>query len=114
MPSNEVRSTGNDEDNDDEDEAAGGRGKQQSAEPKRRLKKNPSVLLDEETERMLGEWLEEEAAFIYNKGLTEYKDKAKVCRAFDEKAKTLNPTISGQALRTWFYSLRSRFGLRRQ
>lgn len=59
---------------------------------------------------MLGEWLEEEAEFIYNKGLTEYKDKAKVYHAFDEKAKTLNPPISSQALHTWFYSLRSRFG----
>ena len=76
MPSDEVRSTCNDEDNDDEDEAAGSRGNRQGAAPKRRRKKNPSVL-DEETESMLGEWLEEEAEFIYNKGTTEYKDKAK-------------------------------------
>ena len=84
MLRDEVRST----DNDDENEAECSCGNQQGPAPKRRRKKNPSVLLDEETARMLGEWLEEEAQFIYNKGMTEYKDKAKV---FDEKAKTLNP-----------------------
>ena len=87
MPSDEVRST----DNDDENEAECSCGNQQGPAPKRRRKKNPSVLLDEETARMLGEWLEEEAQFIYNKGMTEYKDKVKVCRAFNEKAKTLTP-----------------------
>ncbi|MPC64599.1 hypothetical protein E2C01_058717 [Portunus trituberculatus] len=108
MHSDEARSTDCDED--DEDEAVGSCENNRKTAPKRRRMKNPSVLLDEETERMLAEWLEEEAEFIYNKGLKEYKDKAKVCRAFDEKAKTLNPPISGQALRTWFFSHRSRFG----
>lgn len=73
-------------------------------------KKNPSVILSEENERLVGEWLETEAEFIYNKGLTAYKDKAKVWRAFEEKGQSLVPPVSGRELRTWFTSLRSRFG----
>ena len=44
----------------------------------------------------MGEWLEQEAEFIYNKGLTAYKDKAKVCRAFKEKGRTLEPPPPSQ------------------
>ncbi|XP_066980090.1 uncharacterized protein [Macrobrachium rosenbergii] len=73
-------------------------------------KKNPSVILSEENERLVGEWLETEAEFIYNKGLTAYKDKAKVWRAFEEKGQLLVPPVSGCEVRTWFTSLRSRFG----
>ncbi|XP_066950847.1 uncharacterized protein [Macrobrachium rosenbergii] len=73
-------------------------------------KKNLSVILSEENKRLVGEWLETEAEFIYNKGLTAYEDKAKVWRAFEEKGQSLVPPMSGCELRTWFTSLRSRFG----
>ncbi|XP_066940454.1 uncharacterized protein [Macrobrachium rosenbergii] len=73
-------------------------------------KKNPSVILSDENERLVGEWLEQEAEFIYNKGMTAYKDKARVCRAFEEKGRSLAPPVSGPELRTWFTSLRTRFG----
>ena len=77
---------------------------------RRKRRKNPSVIISEEDEKRLGEWLEDEAEFIYNKGLSAYKDKAKVTRAFEEKARTLDPPLTGEELKTWFTSLRSRFG----
>ncbi|XP_064114875.1 uncharacterized protein LOC135221057 [Macrobrachium nipponense] len=73
-------------------------------------KKNLCVILSDENERLVGEWLEHEAQFIYSKGMAVYKDKAKVCNAFDDKDKSLRPPVTGNELRTWFTSLRSRFG----
>ncbi|XP_064098007.1 uncharacterized protein LOC135209241 [Macrobrachium nipponense] len=69
-----------------------------------------SVILSDENERLEGEWLEHETQFIYNTGMAAYKDKAKVWKAFDDKGKSLRPPVTGNELRTWFMSLRIRFG----
>lgn len=77
---------------------------------KKRRKKNPSVLLTDAQERALAQWLEVEGEFIYNRGKTAYKDKAKIARAWEEQGAKLEPPVSGTDLRTWFSSLRSRYG----
>lgn len=77
---------------------------------RKRRKKNPSVLLSDESERFVAQWLETEGEFIYNKGLSAYKDKQKVAQAFQELGAKLSPPISGPDLKTWFTSLRSRYG----
>ncbi|MPC75283.1 hypothetical protein E2C01_069669 [Portunus trituberculatus] len=76
----------------------------------KRRKKKPSVILTGEQERVLAQWLETEGEFIYNRGRTAYKDKAKIARAFEEQGAKLDPPVSGMELRTWFSSLRSRHG----
>ncbi|XP_064082556.1 uncharacterized protein LOC135198675 [Macrobrachium nipponense] len=73
-------------------------------------KKNPCVILSDANEKLVATWLENEAEFVYNKGLSSYKDKTKVWDAFEEKGRSLVPPVSGNELRTWFTSLRSRFG----
>ncbi|XP_064120238.1 uncharacterized protein LOC135224845 [Macrobrachium nipponense] len=73
-------------------------------------KKSLCVILSDENERLVGEWLEHEAQFIYNKRMAAYKDKAKVWKAFDDKGMSLRPPVTGNELRTWFTSLKSRFG----
>ena len=59
---------------------------------------------------MLAQWLETEGEFIYNRGRTAYKDKAKIARAFVEQGAKLGLLVWGVELRTWFSSLRSRYG----
>lgn len=61
------------------------------------------------TERMLGEWLQENP-FLYNKGMAEYKDMKKKNRMFQEKGKTISPPLSGDELKRWLESIRNRFG----
>ena len=77
--------------------------------PKKR-RKSAMVVLTEEDERWISQWLEVEGEFIYNKGLNSYKDKAKVAKAFARLGSRCNPPITGDQMRTWFYSLRTRFG----
>lgn len=96
--------TEDDDDDDDDDYTSS-----QRPAVKRR-KKNPSVILTDEQERALAQWLETEGEFIYNRGRTAYKDKAKIARAFQEQGAKLDPPVSGVELRTWFSSLRSRYG----
>lgn len=93
------------EDDDDDDDDA----RSQRPAVKRR-KKNPSVILTDDQERVLTHWLETEGEFIYNRGRTAYKDKAKIAKAFEEQGAKLDPPVSGVELRTWFSSLRSRYG----
>ena len=101
-----------DEDEDDEDKppTATPEADQSRPLPPKRRKKNPCIILPDHTERLLGEWPQEEGRFIYDKKMTGHKDKAKVQRAFEEKGATLEPPLTGQELRTWYDSLRTRFG----
>ena len=75
----------------------------------RRRKKTPCVFLNDEQERMLGEWLQEHP-FLYDRGMAEFKEAAKKTRLLEEKARTLNPPLTGNQLSTWLRSIRTRFG----
>jgi len=100
---------GYDEGDDEEDESAASQVDPEQKKKKRR-RISPCVILSEATERMLGEWLEEEVPFIYNKGLGEHKDTHKIAKLFEEKAATLDPPITGPELKQWFESNRTRYG----
>lgn len=84
--------------------------KRPSKEEGKRKRKGACVVLPAATERMLGEWLEDEADFIYDKGRKDHADRDKVFRAFSDKAKSLDTPITGPQLKQWFDSIRSRFG----
>ena len=73
-------------------------------------KKGPYVLLTQDQERDLAEWLEMEVPFVYNKGMKAHSDRHKVTRAFEEKAAQLEPPITGTQLATWYDSIRTRYG----
>ena len=75
-----------------------------------RKPKRPAVRLTEENERLVAQWLETHGEFIYNKAHKDYKDKHKVARAWAEIGATLDPPASGEDLKVWFYSMRSRYG----
>ncbi|XP_068208963.1 uncharacterized protein [Palaemon carinicauda] len=79
-------------------------------QPRMRRRKTTNIILPEKTERLLGEWLEFDVPFIYDKGDLRHKQKEHVERVWEEKAASLNPPLASQDLKTWFSSLRSRFG----
>ena len=101
------RGDGDDEE-EQESEDVGSQGVQQEKKKRRRI--SPCVFLPEATERLLGEWLEEEVPFIYDKGLGLHKDTQKITKLFNDKAASLDPPISGPELRQWFESNRTRYG----
>ena len=74
----------------------------------KRRKKSPSVLLTDEQERMLGQWLQEHP-FLYDRGLTCFREVAKKTRLLAEKAKSLDPPLTGPQLSTWLRSIRTRY-----
>ena len=75
--------------------------------PKKR-KKNKAVILSEEQEVQLGEWLRNHPEF-YTKSLKAYKDVGKKRSLWDDKAAELKME-SGDLLRTWYESIRTRIG----
>ena len=72
-------------------------------------KKSPNVVLSDEVEAELGEWLQEHPS-LYDKGILEWRDRAKKDRYFQAKAKSLDPPLTTLQLKTWLDSIRSRFG----
>ncbi|XP_068215325.1 uncharacterized protein [Palaemon carinicauda] len=78
--------------------------------PRKRRRKSSNIILPEETEQNLGEWLEFEVPFIYDKGDYRHKKKEYIERVWEEKAASLEDPVTAQDLKTWFASLRSRFG----
>ena len=76
----------------------------------RRRKKAPPVLISEENEKLIATWLETEGHYVYDKGNKDYKKSEKTAAAFEKLGKSLDPPITANQLRTWFYSIRSRFG----
>ena len=74
-----------------------------------RPRKVSSIILAEDVERELGEWLEHEVPFVYTKAHKDHMDRGKVARVFQEKAETLCPPLTGPKLFTWYRSLRTRY-----
>lgn len=72
-------------------------------------RKAAAVILTQEQERDLAEWLEHEVPFIYMKSHKDHVDKLKVNRAWEEKGASLHPPLSGTQLSTWYDSVRTRF-----
>lgn len=77
---------------------------------KKRKNKSPPVLLSDENEKLIATWLETKGHFVYDKGNRDYKKAEKTAAAFETLGKSLQPPVTGSQLRTWFYSIRSRFG----
>ncbi|KAG0715459.1 hypothetical protein GWK47_011880 [Chionoecetes opilio] len=82
----------------------------QQPQPRKRRRKSTNIILTEETERMLGEWLEFEVPYLYDKGDPRHKQKEHIEHVWAEKAASMEPPITTLDLMTWFTSLRSRFG----
>ena len=83
---------------------AGAKGK------KKRKRVTRMTVLDETVERHLGEWLEYEASFIYDKKDPRHTNKDLVNVTWASKASSLNPPLSMEELRKWWDSIRTRFG----
>lgn len=75
--------------------------------PKKRDKKK-SVILTNDQEAMLADWLRDNA-MLYSKGLTEYKNRAKKVVMWREKAQEVN-LESGEMLKVWYNSVRTKVG----
>ena len=71
-------------------------------------KRKSPVILTEEQEIDMGEWLRQNP-MLYIKAMKEYKNTLKKSRLWDEKAAELH-LESGQLLRTWYESIRTRVG----
>ena len=85
--------------------AAGGKGG-----PKKRKRVTKMTVLDEAVERQLGEWLEHEATFIYDKKDPKHTNKDLVSATWASKAQSLNPPLTMEELKKWWDSIRTRFG----
>lgn len=79
-------------------------------QPHRKRAKNDTVHLTEANERKVAEWLEFEVPFIYTKGHRDYKDKKRIAAAFASMGASLVPPVTGPELKTWFNSVRTRYG----
>ncbi|KAG0729717.1 hypothetical protein GWK47_003411 [Chionoecetes opilio] len=101
-----------DDDDDDKDPPPPQSGVEQpqQPQPRKRRRKSTNIILTEETERMLGEWLEFEVPYLYDKGDPRHKQKEHIEHVWAEKAASMEPPITTLDLMTWFTSLRSRFG----
>ena len=62
----------------------------------KRKRRASQVILPDEVERQLGEWLEHEVPYFYNKGMADYKNKAKQKAVMEEKGKTFDPPLTVQ------------------
>ena len=79
------------------------------AGPPAHRKKSTHVFLTDEQERMLGEWVQEHP-LLFDRGCVDFKDAAKKNKLFEEKARTLEPPLTGKQLATWLRSIRTRYG----
>ena len=78
----------------------------QADAPTKRMKK--PLVLSEEKELEMAEWMRRHA-FLYSKGMKEYKDSGKKNRLWQEKAEDLG-VESGALLKVWYESVRTKVG----
>ena len=67
------------------------------------------VILPENVERDLGEWLEHEVQYFYDKSLPDYKNRAKQRTVLEEKGKTFDPPVPLEQLLQWLKTIRTRY-----
>ena len=67
------------------------------------------VILPENVERDLGEWLEHEVQYFYDKSLPDYKNRAKQRTVLEEKGKTFDPPVPVEQLLQWLKTIRTRY-----
>lgn len=58
-------------------------------------KRKSVIVFDADVERMLGDWYREND-FLYKKGHRDHFNRAKKHRVFEEKARSLNPPLTGR------------------
>ena len=89
-------------------EAEGGPAGAQGKKKRKRVTR--MTVLDENVERHLGDWLEHEASFIYDKKDPRHTNKDLVNVTWASKAASLNPPLTMEELKKWWDSIRTRFG----
>ena len=72
-------------------------------------RKRKQVILDEDMEKELGVWLQENP-FLYNRGLHDFKNTARKLAVLKEKGQSLTPPLSVVELQRWISSMRTRYG----
>ncbi|XP_050722486.1 uncharacterized protein LOC127001634 isoform X2 [Eriocheir sinensis] len=87
----------------EEEERSQGWGKGRSRSNK---KQSSLVILEKEVEAQLSKWLVENP-ILYSRG---HNNSVKKVMLFEEKAKSLNPPLTGEQLRRWFDTMRTRYG----
>ena len=92
-----------DERRDQDDEEVGG------VRPGTKRKRALPVMLPEDVERSLGEWLEHNVPYFYNKRHPDYKNKAKQRTILEEKGKTFDPPYPVEQLLQWLKTIRTRY-----
>lgn len=80
----------------------------QAEEQQQKKERKKSLVLSEEQELSVSEWLREHP-YLYTKTMMLYKDTAKKVRLWDMKAEELG-VCNGPQLRTWYESVRTRVG----
>ena len=88
----------------------GGEDSTKDRAPKKRRRVIKPMLLSEEVERQLGDWLEFEVTYIYDKKDQRHMNKDLVNATWDTKAKSLTPPLTMEELKKLFDSIRTRFG----
>lgn len=78
------------------------------AAPSRKRTKKKALLLTEEQEVNMGEWLRSHPE-LFTKSLKAYKDSAKKSKLWDDKADEMD-VESSALLRTWYESIRTKIG----
>lgn len=69
------------------------------------------VLLTDEMEVHMAEWLQDTVPFVYDKTMDLYKNKAHIARLFEAKAMELSGgALSGKDLKKWFETNRTKYG----
>ena len=75
----------------------------------KRKRRVPPVMLPDAVERELGDWLEHEVPYFYDKSLPDYKNKAKQRAVLEEKGKTFEPPVPVEQLLQWLKTIRTRY-----
>lgn len=92
------------------EESSGAEQGTEAEQPKKRRRRATNVILPDDIERDLGEWLHYEVPFMYDKGDPCHKNKDLIESCWNTKGASLDPPVSGANLKMWFNSQRSRYG----
>ena len=91
-----------------EDMFHGGQTPEESSQKKRR-RSHAVVILPESVERKLGEWLETEATYFYDKRHPLYRDNKKKREDLQRMGDSFQPPIAAEDLSQWIITARTRY-----